>query len=83
VKFAAPDDEALPRRPLTVSVAEAVRLSGLSRSTIWKHMKAGVLHSTSVGRKRLVSFASLEAMILGRKEVRAPREVFQASKRVA
>jgi excisionase family DNA binding protein len=75
----APDDEA---RPLTVTVKEAVRLTGLARSTILKHLKAGTLHSTSVGRKRLVSFASLEAMVLGSEKVSRPRVDIQPNERV-
>jgi excisionase family DNA binding protein len=53
-------------RPLTVSVKEAARLSGLSKTTIWKCISSGLLRSTSVGRNRLVHFSSLEALVLGR-----------------
>jgi excisionase family DNA binding protein len=55
-----------PTPPLTVSVKEAARLSGLSKTTVWKHISTGVLRSTSVGRNRLVHFASLEQLVLGR-----------------
>ena len=49
-----------PTPPLTVSVKEAARLSGLSKTTIWKCISSGLLRSTSVGRNRLVHFSSLE-----------------------
>jgi excisionase family DNA binding protein len=59
-----PDDEAAARKPLTVNVREAVRLSGLSRSSIWKLIHSGVLNSVMVGpRRRLIIFASLEALL--------------------
>jgi excisionase family DNA binding protein len=67
-RSAQPDDEAAPCKPLTVSVREAVRLSGLGRSTIWKCIKSGVLTSIMVGHQRLIVFASLEALLLGRKD---------------
>jgi len=57
-----------PTPPLTVTVKEAARLSGLSRTTVWKHISSGLLRSTSVGRSRLVHFASLEALVFVRQE---------------
>jgi hypothetical protein len=72
-KLAAPDYGASALKPLTISIKECVRLSGLGRSTVWKHIKTGTLQSVSVGRKRLVVFGSLEAMLLGREEEK-PRQ---------
>ena len=52
--------------PLTITVKQAARLSGLSKTTIWKHISSGLLRSTSVGRSRLVHFSSLENLVFGR-----------------
>jgi hypothetical protein len=51
-----------------VTVAEAVRISGLSRSTIWKLISQKVLESTSVGRTRIVLYRSLQDLLEGRNE---------------
>jgi excisionase family DNA binding protein len=67
-----------PTPPLTVSVKEAARLSGLSKTTVWKHISSGLLRSTSVGRNRLVHFASLEQLVLGREEPNPAHRVYCA-----
>jgi hypothetical protein len=51
-----------------VTVKEAVRVSGLSRSTVWALIKQNVLESTSVGRTRIVLYRSLQDLIEGRNE---------------
>jgi excisionase family DNA binding protein len=60
-------------RPLTVSVRDAASLTGLGRSTIWKLIGDGTLLNSSVGRKRLVIYSSLEALVLNREEPK-PRQ---------
>jgi excisionase family DNA binding protein len=65
-----------PTPRLTVTVKEAARLSGLSRTTVWKHISSGLLRSTSVGRSRLVHFASLEALVFAREEAQPPQRVY-------
>jgi excisionase family DNA binding protein len=50
-------------KPITVSVKTATELTGLSRSTIWKLLTAGTVESVSIGRKRLIKFESLEALL--------------------
>jgi excisionase family DNA binding protein len=69
-----------PTPPLTVTVKEAARLSGLSRTTVWKHISSGLLRSTSVGRSRLVHFASLQALVLGREEVQPHPRVYRPTR---
>ncbi|OYQ23904.1 hypothetical protein CHU93_16780 [Sandarakinorhabdus cyanobacteriorum] len=49
--------------PLAYSVAEAVAALGLSRSQIFKLMRSGKLQRTKVGRRTLISVASLMALI--------------------
>jgi excisionase family DNA binding protein len=66
-----------PTPPLTVTVKEAARLSGLSRTTVWKHISSGLLRSTSLGRSRLVHFASLQALVLAREEAQPQQRVFR------
>jgi excisionase family DNA binding protein len=53
---------------LSVSVAEACRLTGLGRAYIWLLIKDGRLRTTSVGRRRLILYTSLQDLIEGRNE---------------
>jgi excisionase family DNA binding protein len=76
-KLAESDDEAAQLRPLTITVREAARLSGLSIRTIRRHMKAGTLHFVQVGRLYLISFPSFERMVLGREEPKSAHRVYR------
>lgn len=49
--------------PITVSVKEAMRLSGLSKATIFKKLAGGPLKRVKVGSSTLVTYASLKAML--------------------
>jgi hypothetical protein len=51
-------------KPLTVTVAMAREISGLGNTTIWALIKSGRLESTSVGRRRLIVYYSLEKLLL-------------------
>ncbi|WP_060979213.1 MULTISPECIES: helix-turn-helix domain-containing protein [Pseudomonadota] len=51
----------LPR--LTYTVTEACQVSGLSRITIWRKVKAEQLRSRYVGRRCLIEAQSLHQMI--------------------
>ncbi len=51
-------------RPLTVTVKEAMRLSGLGLTTIYKLIREGNLEISNVGARRLITFASLEKAVL-------------------
>jgi hypothetical protein len=46
-------------KPITVTVPEAKRLSGLGQTKLWELIGNGTLETVSVGRRRLVVFASL------------------------
>jgi hypothetical protein len=50
-------------KPITVTVADAKKLSGLGNTTIWALIKAKRLQTVSVGRRRLIIFSSLEAVL--------------------
>jgi hypothetical protein len=57
-------------KPITITVAEAKRLSGLGATTLWGLIKDGRLQTVTVGRRRLVVLQSLEAMLAPRGEGR-------------
>lgn len=46
-------------QPLTVRVATAVRITGLSRSRIYELIQSGDLETIKVGRATLILFRSL------------------------
>jgi len=49
--------------PLTVRVAEAVRLTGLCRSKIYELIASGDIETVKVGRCTLIPMASLRALV--------------------
>jgi excisionase family DNA binding protein len=54
----------LPELPkLTVSVADAVEMTGLSRQVLYAHIKSGELPSALVGGRRLIRVPDLQAFI--------------------
>jgi excisionase family DNA binding protein len=48
--------------PLTVRVATAVRITGLSRSRIYELIQSGDLDTVKVGRATLIQYGSLKAL---------------------
>ncbi len=48
---------------LTVTIKEAKRISGLSHVTIYKQIKLGKLRIVKVGRRTLVTYASLRGLL--------------------
>ena len=48
--------------PLAVTIPEAVKLSGMSRSAIYEAMKLG-LPARKAGRRTLIGFRDLEAYL--------------------
>lgn len=52
--------------PITLTVSEALRLSGLGRTTLYGLIAEGKLASSTVGRRRLISYASLKALLDGK-----------------
>jgi len=47
---------------LYVSVAEACRLVGLGRTTMYELIGAGRIESITIGRRRLINSASLQSL---------------------
>ena len=62
-------------QPLTVTIPEAVRLSGLSRSELYRQLSAGHIHARKSGSRTLILWASLKAHVeaLPEAEFRAPK----------
>jgi excisionase family DNA binding protein len=52
-----------PDKPLVVSVARAMELTGLGRNKIYNSLGSGELQSVKNGRRRLINYASLERMV--------------------
>jgi hypothetical protein len=50
-------------KPLTVTVATAKRLSGLGNTTLWGLIKERKLDTVHVGRRTLITYRSLEALL--------------------
>jgi excisionase family DNA binding protein len=52
-----------PPRPITATVNRTCHVTGLGRTTIYQLIGSGKLKTTTVGRRRLVSYASIEALV--------------------
>jgi excisionase family DNA binding protein len=50
-------------KPLAVTVPTACRLIGVGNTKMWELIKLGRVKTTRVGRRRLVLYSSLEALI--------------------
>jgi len=49
--------------PMTVTIQEAVRISGLGRTKLYQLIARQELKTVTIGRRRLVNFASLKARL--------------------
>lgn len=52
-----------PIEPLTVRIATAVQLTGISRSRLYELIQSGDLEIVKVGRLTLIPFSSLKALV--------------------
>lgn len=50
--------------PLAISVITAKRVSGLGATTIWKLISSGALKTVHIGRRTLIVYESLQALLL-------------------
>ena len=57
--------------PITVTIPDAVKLSGLSRTTIYEALKTGDLKAVKAGRRTLIRFAELEQYVISLPEYSA------------
>ena len=53
-----------PAGVLAVSPAEAARLTGVGRTTIYEAIGAGALKSIKIGKRRLITIEGLKAWLL-------------------
>lgn len=49
--------------PLAVTIPDAVKLSGMSRTAIYEALKRQDISARKAGRRTLISFADLEAYL--------------------
>ena len=70
-----------PLDPLTVTVAEVHRLTGLGLTTIWKLIAEKELETVHVGRRTLVIFASLRRLLTPNIDDQATEERSSAARR--
>ena len=49
---------------LAVAPAEAARLTGVGRTTIYEAISAGALKSVKIGKRRLITIEALRAWLL-------------------
>ncbi|GAA0862680.1 hypothetical protein GCM10009115_10370 [Sphingopyxis soli] len=49
--------------PIAVTIPDAVKLSGLSRTSIYEALKRQDITARKAGRRTLISFADLEAYL--------------------
>ncbi len=50
-------------KPLAVTVKTARGLLGIGNTKMWELIRAGLVDTATLGRRRLVIFASLEALL--------------------
>ena len=71
-----------PLDPLTVTVAEAQRITGLGLTTIWALIAKKNLESVLVGRRRLILFASLRGLLTPTNDAQVTQERSAAARRL-
>jgi excisionase family DNA binding protein len=57
--------------PISVTIPDAVRVSGMSRTSIYEALKRGDLTARKAGRRTLIQFADLQAYLASLPEYRA------------
>ena len=53
---------ALPAEPLSVRVADAIKLTGIPRSTLYELIAAGAIDTVKIGRSTFILYASLKRL---------------------
>jgi excisionase family DNA binding protein len=57
-----------PEPPLTLSVREAVRVTGLGKTTLFKLIDTGKLRRVKVGKRTLIPFTDLKKLVAAESE---------------
>jgi excisionase family DNA binding protein len=52
-----------PAPMLTVSVPEALRATGIGRTTLYKLIRSGQLHRVKIGKRALIRFDDLQKLV--------------------
>jgi excisionase family DNA binding protein len=55
--------QTLPSKPLAIPVNDALQAIGLGRTKFYELVKEGRIKTVVIGRRRLVVYSSLEALI--------------------
>ena len=71
-----------PLDPLTVTVAEVHRITGLGLTTIWALIAKRELDSVLVGRRRLILFASLRRLLTPNNDDQVTQDRSAAARRL-
>lgn len=51
------------QKPIAITIPDAVKVSGLSRSRLYEALKNGSLSARKAGRRTLIGFADLETYL--------------------
>lgn len=51
--------------PIAVTIPDAVKATGMSRTSIYEALKRGDLRARKAGRRTLIAFADLETFLAG------------------
>ncbi|MCR9072724.1 MAG: helix-turn-helix domain-containing protein [Alphaproteobacteria bacterium] len=57
--------------PIAVTIPDAVRMSGMSRTSIYEALKRGDITARKAGRRTLIPFADLQAYLASLPQYRA------------
>ena len=55
-----------PLKPIATTVDNACCLTGLGRTKLYELISDGTLQTTTIGRRRLVLYSSIEELVQGR-----------------
>ncbi|MDB5721884.1 MAG: DNA-binding protein [Alphaproteobacteria bacterium] len=70
-------------QPISLRLPDAVRLTGLSRSTLYELMRSGDIEHLKVGRATLIPYRSLQSFVEQRSKAgtRSPKEAQRGPER--
>lgn len=52
-------------KPISATIDDTCKITGLGRTTVYELIKQGKLKAVAIGRRRLVLYSSIEALIEG------------------
>lgn len=62
-------------RPITITIDQASKRSGIPVASIYVLLKSGALPSVKVLRRRLIDFDAFEALLKGGRSIREPMQL--------